>query len=300
VADIEQLRERLANIRTVQPILGALRTISLGGWQMALNRRAGLQRYTAQLQALLPLLLTELEQGAAGRRRRSAGVTMPAAARPVVVLALGTERGLCGRFNHAVADGVLAELEARGEAGVEVELVVLGLRLARLLARRGVRPAYAAPLSTSSLPSFAQARTLTRDWLERYEAYSLDAVDVIFNAYRSLGSYETVVRRLLPPEITPLTEISATPAPDEIVIVETDPWSLYARVVEQEILIRCYSFFLESVTAEHALRYQLMEGATQNAERLVEELTLELQALRRQAITREMQELAASAGLLKR
>lgn len=301
MADAEQVRGRLANIRTVQPILGALRTISLGSWQAALNRRAGLQRYTAQLQALLPLILTAVGSGAPRRRwyargeRALAPVNAPSR---IVALAVGSERGLCGRFNQVTAEHVLAYLETQRAAGVVVELAVLGSRLSRLLLRRGVTLAWAAPLSTSALPPFSQARALTRDWLTRYEAHSLDAVDVILNAYRGVGRYETVTQRLIPPEIEPVTggaDDGALPF-----IVETDPWSLYARVVEQETMIRCYSLLLESATSEHATRYQLMEGATKNAERLMEELTMELQALRRQAITREMQELAVGAGLLTR
>ena len=50
---------------------------------------------------------------------------------------------------------------------------------------------------------------------------------------------------------------------------------------------------------EHSARYQLMESATQNADDLIDELMLTVKSARRQAITREMQELAVSAGLLE-
>lgn len=305
MADAEQTRGRLANIRTVQPILGALRTISLGSWQAALNRRASLQRYVAQLQALLPLILGAAGAGALpgrSRFRRAAAAATESLAPRQVLLAVGSERGLCGRFNQVVAEQTLAYLEQQQALGATVELAVLGSRLSRLLVRRDVPISWSAPLSTSALPPFSQARALTRDWLVRYEAHTLDAVDVLLNAYRGVGRYETVVQRLIPPAVSPVEE-SAGALDGELVapfIIETDPWSFYVRVVEQETMIRCYSLLLESATSEHATRYQLMEGATQNAERLMEELTLELQALRRQAITREMQELAVGAGLLTR
>jgi F-type H+-transporting ATPase subunit gamma len=59
-----------------------------------------------------------------------------------------------------------------------------------------------------------------------------------------------------------------------------------------------YRVLLDSAASEHSARYQLMEGATQNANRLIDELALALQAVRQQAITAEMQELAVGAGLL--
>ncbi|MDY7039779.1 MAG: F0F1 ATP synthase subunit gamma, partial [Chloroflexota bacterium] len=61
---------------------------------------------------------------------------------------------------------------------------------------------------------------------------------------------------------------------------------------------RLYTLLLESAAAEHSARFQLLEGATQNAKQIIAELTLAIQAARQQAITREMQELAAGAGLV--
>jgi F-type H+-transporting ATPase subunit gamma len=84
----------------------------------------------------------------------------------------------------------------------------------------------------------------------------------------------------------------------DFIVVETDPLSLYARAIEQLTAIRFHELLLESAASEHATRYRLMESATQNADRLVDELTMRVQSARRQAITREMQELAVGAGLL--
>jgi F-type H+-transporting ATPase subunit gamma len=81
-------------------------------------------------------------------------------------------------------------------------------------------------------------------------------------------------------------------------IIETDPVSLYARVVEQWTVTCLYKLLLESAAAEHAARYELMGAATQHADRLIEELTLAIQTTRQRAITQEMQELAAGAGMV--
>jgi F-type H+-transporting ATPase subunit gamma len=59
-----------------------------------------------------------------------------------------------------------------------------------------------------------------------------------------------------------------------------------------------YRVLLDSAAAEHSARFQLMEGAAQNSNRLINELTLALQSARQHAITSEMQELASGAGLL--
>jgi len=64
--------------------------------------------------------------------------------------------------------------------------------------------------------------------------------------------------------------------------------------------VRFYSLLLESAAAEQSMRCQLLDGATRNAERLIEEMMMVVQTARRQAITRETQELAVGAGLVGR
>jgi F-type H+-transporting ATPase subunit gamma len=80
--------------------------------------------------------------------------------------------------------------------------------------------------------------------------------------------------------------------------VETDPLSLYTHTVQQWAVVSLYMRLLDSATAEHAARYSLMELATQNAEQIIQELTLVVQTARQRAITREMQELAIGAGMV--
>jgi len=299
MADIESIKARLSNIRTVEPILSSFRTISLGSWRAALNQKRALDAYAAHLKQLLPLIVPYLETEKRGLfrgfKRRGQG-ELPVAGR-VAVLVVGSERGLCGHFNAAVVERAKQYLEGTQEDGRRVDLMVLGSRIERFLARGGYEIAWAGAMPSTALPSLSLAMDLMQRWLTRYEVGELDRVDLIYNAYRGLGAYETTVLRLLPPDV-PL----AADAQDEKLtvptIVETDPASLYGHLVEQWAVLSLHALLLDSAAAEHATRYQLMEGATQNSERLIEELKLELQSMRRRAITQEMQELAVGAGLL--
>lgn len=298
--DLERARSRLDNIRSVQPILGALHSISLGSWQAALNQSAKVRRYAEQLMDLLPPLLPHLPAGRPARRFAfpfsSSPVAMDERRAQVVALAVGSERGLCGRFNAVVVEQAEACVAGRAEAGASVELAGLGTRLCRLLQRRGHELAWSVSLSITALPSFDLAFDLTRGWLARYEACQLDAVDVIHNVYRGPGRYEPTVTHLIPPHL-PAGGV-ANSGEGHLPIIETDPLSLYVRVIEQWAAVSLYGLLLDSAAAEHAVRYALMEAATQNTEQLIAELTLAIQTARQQAITREMQELAVGAGMV--
>jgi len=325
--EVERARERLENIRSVKPILGGLRTISLGSWQAALKRRSGVQDYAEQLRGMLPWLVPHLETapGLLARLRES----LPAIRRSerhgndeadsspgrLKALVIGSERGLCGRFNVAVVDEVERYLHRTSAEGWSVDLLALGSRAKRILKRQGYAPNEAGSLSMTALPSLSLAFDLARQWLGAYEERDIDGVDIIYNQYHGTGAYEPTVMRLIPPQIARKSVASeegdvgragdgreavgrsgAWPPP----IIDTDPVSLYATVIEQSVAVELYRVLLSSSAAEHSMRFQLMESATQNADRLVEELTRVIRTARRQEITQEMQELAAGAGLIGR
>ena len=325
--DLERIQSRLENVRAVGPVLAALRTISLGSWQMALNRLRSLEGYSGRLLTLLPVLLPHIQAGSSTTLRQTLPGQLPRvlatlrqrlpflhktpssfspAQERVIALVIGSERGLCGRYNATLVtrtERYFAEME---QCEVSPEVAALGSRIIRMFHRQERPLRWSQSLPVTRLPAFEMAFRLTRDWLRQYEASEIDAVDVIYNAYDGVGRYTPTVSRLLPPDLPsadPLAQPQDVPSDRERLtipyIVETDPLSLYARIVEQWTAINVYTLLLTAAASEHSARFQLMESATQNVDRLVEELTLELQSARRHAITIEMQELASSAGLLR-
>jgi len=291
--ELERVQSRLENIRAVEPILSAMRTISLASWQMALNRRAHLRRYTEALNRALAAMPPRLH--ASRFASRALPATGPSTA---VALVVGSERGLCGRFNAATVERAEKYLAEAARDDRDVALMALGTRVTRTLQQRGHILDWSGKLSLTALPSYRQALDLTRRWLRDYEANEIVTVDVIYNDYRGIGYYQTRVARLLPPHADQGFVGVAQEPPWPPVIVETDPVSLCNRGVEQWIASRLCEMLTASTAAEHSVRYQLMEGATRNAERLIRELTMTIQTARQQAITEEMQELAAGAGLI--
>lgn len=287
MADQEGIESRLDNIRAVEPILEAMRTISLGSWQAALNRQARLGRYGERLAGILAALVPRLGAQRPGRSHPTVGA--------VEVLVIGSERGLCGAFNSSLvqyADPVLDGYAASAQA---IHLAVLGSRARRGLERVGRSPDWFRSLPMTSLPSVDLANDLASGWLRRYEAFEIDAVYVIYNAYRDSRVYEPQAARLIPPLLPTLPDGSSSWPPP---YVDADPVSLYQRLVRLWMVSEVYRIFLSSTAAEHSTRFQLMENATQNTGRLTEELTLALQSVRQRAITAEMLDLVAGAGML--
>jgi F-type H+-transporting ATPase subunit gamma len=209
-----------------------------------------------------------------------------------VILVVGSERGLCGRYNAAIVDRTAAYLASDLPPDTDAELIALGSQIGRLLQRAEYELAWTAKLSLTATPSFDLALGLSRQWLKRHDVGEIDGVYAIHNAYRGLGDYRSEVAQLIPGLVPPREATVLAP------IVETDPASLRELVVEQMTASRLHAMLVESAAAEHSTRYQLMDGATQNIARITEELQRTIHSARQQEITREMQELAAGAGMV--
>jgi len=286
--ETKRLSARLDNIRAVEPILSALRTISLGARTVALKKAEGVTRFQQGLERVVALACASM--GADSRlyfKPRSAQHS-------VQLLVVGTERGLCGTFNESLLSYVDQVWQELGTAGASINLGVLGSRAERALRSHGLTPVWSGRLSLTALPPPSLAHGLVSDWLQAYREGRIGRVEVAYNAYRGLAAYQPSRVQLLPLELS----VTSGAASNLETIVETDRQRLLEHALRLWLSAKLYGILLDSAASEHTARYQLMDGAAENAQRLIEELTLFLQMARQEAITSEMRDLASGAGLL--
>ena len=288
---LQRNQERLENVQIIEPLLGALRTISLGGWRSALNKKSSMQVYTNKLLVILNWIVPviNIRPGAKPNKDRDQVESK-------LILAIGSDRGLCGKFDSILLDRLGAEFLKLPEKKLRVWMS--GDRLIQSAQQRGIEVHWEVPLTGKSYPTYLSVYRVARRMLYRYESFNVDEVEILYNHYENAGKYHPVSVKLLPFEQNQFDNsqmVSDWPEP----IIETDPVSIYERVMEQLITITLYNYFLVSSASEHSTRYTLMEEAGKNAGRMIEELNQVVQMGRRHSITQEMQELAAGAGLIK-
>lgn len=294
---LERIQNRLDNIRGVEPILGALRTISMGSRQSVLKQKGHSNSYMQRLMSILSYLKSLIDQKSIDLRQ--GGSRSDEQERVHLALVIGTERGLCGRFNHAISAKALEFFQENSEAGKKVEFWILGSRLLRKISKQNLPITRTDRISITAKPSFHLAVEYARIWLDRFEDGEIEKASVIYNTSGSMGTYTPSILQVIPYTIPVGNDQSlqeAWPPP----IIETDPLGLFSHILMQIVNIQIYNCLLESAAAEHSTRFHILEDATQNAQNLIEELNREVLAARRQSITREMQTLAAGAGLVGR
>lgn len=290
----ERAKSRLNNIETIEPLLGALRTISMGAWQKSLNDIEKLKRYEENLSRILPTILPHIKSP---RLQKTKLITKKPELAANIILIIGTERGLCGKFNENLAENALTWIREQNFSSYQIWAI--GSRMVRILERMNVDISWRNPIPARDLSNYPQAYLTTQNWLDQYESFAFSHFVILFNQVAKGSNFDFSTFNLMPYEI-PLS-LSAAGKKEEKwppPIIETDPKGIYHQIIQHYIASSFLKILLKSAAAEHSARFILMQEAEDNAEDIIEELTQVIQNERKRKITQQMQELAAGAGLL--
>ncbi len=222
-----------------------------------------------------------------------------------IVLVTG-DRGLAGAFNtNIVREGTRLRREFEGN-GEEVSYYVVGRRGTSTMGFRGenVTKSY---VGFTERPAFTDARGISRDLVAGYVDEELDRVELVYNRYVSpLTQY---VRRQT---LLPLQEAEVfgegipepeQPADEELAEAhrrafwdyEPDPELLLPQLFEEYVDLSVYRALLESSASELGARMTAMRSASENAQDMIGDLTLEMNRVRQSEITQEILEVVAGA-----
>ena len=207
---------------------------------------------------------------------------------PVAVVAFSSNSSLCGAFNSNVIHKVL---DTCAECA-SVKVIPVGRKMAEAIRKTGLELENDDHGDIIGKPDYYKSRTLARELRKRFADGEFSKVLLVYNKYVSSSSQVPVVEQYLP-YVTP-TIASPERKPDSLsedYIFEPNPVELAAQLVPYLLTMKFHAAVLDSAAAEHAARTIAMQTASENAERLLAELTLEYNKGRQEKITSEILDL---------
>jgi F-type H+-transporting ATPase subunit gamma len=288
---IERTQNRLDNLRAIEPLISSLRILSQSTMLMALNKKTMLQDYKQEYFKIL----ASLSSTSSSVIELSDPLPVERDPNKSILVVLGSDRGLCGPYNKNLAAGTIDWFNTKSG---EKRILAFGTKIQQALQQLDLQFEHYSALGSGSLPRYDLAHRFIYSWLQAYQEGSLNAVDILSFRQTPKGNYQPLVTPLLP--ISKHFEevhdyAPAWPPP----IIEGDPVEIARRTIEYLTAINFYDIILESIVAENVTRFRLLDNAKENTQDLIEELTMVVQTQRRLAITRQVQELAVGAGLLR-
>jgi F-type H+-transporting ATPase subunit gamma len=205
-----------------------------------------------------------------------------------LIVLITTDRGLAGPLNTNTIR--FAAREITDKPG-DLAVVTVGRKGRDSMRRAGV-PLEAHFAGFGDRPTFADviplARLITDDFLEG----RVGVVDIIYSRFVTTLTQKAEMDRLLPVEPSEDTE----GIPGNQFIFEPDASAVLQRLLPRYVATRLFQAVLEAKASEESSRMVAMKNATENAEELIEDLTLSYNKVRQSNITREMIEIASGAN----
>jgi F-type H+-transporting ATPase subunit gamma len=214
------------------------------------------------------------------------------------VIVISTDKGLCGALNS----NLFREVSKYDKA--TTQFVAVGRKSAQFLAR--TRRKLVAEFTYHDTPTFAEAQAISKFAQELFLKGEADAVEVAYTRFINTLSQRPDLRPLLPlgsaESLRVETSAHAAQAPAEPpridFLFEPDPVTVMDRLILYFVDFRIAQLLLEAKASEHSARMVAMKSATDNANQLVKNLTLEYNKMRQASITKELLEIASAAMAL--
>jgi len=136
-------------------------------------------------------------------------------------------------------------------------------------------------------PNYTECESLAAELCERFLSGDIDRVELIYHHFKSAGSQELVNTVYLPIDLSAMTEVPTdNRQPDYL--IEPSEEILLAKLIPEVLKLKVYTTLLDSNASEHATRSMAMQIATDNANNLIQDLTVVYNKGRQQAITNEL------------
>ena len=283
--NLREVRDRITSVKNTQKITSAMKLVSAAKLRRAQAAIEGMLPYSDKLFSILSSLLSCVEDSATP-------YTAVRDCRRVVVVAVSSDTGLCGTFNANVIRLLHETVWSYRAKGVEVELYSVGKKIHDAAIKIGLEPVCDL-MEQSASPVYNAVAAVARSFMSRYAAGDVDRVEIIHSHFQSAAKQIAVNDRLLPLDIQSL---QIEPVASCGYLVEPGESEILNQLLPKVVELRMFASLLDSVAAEHAARVLAMQIATDNADDLISELTLEYNKGRQQAITNELLDIMSGAG----
>lgn len=291
MANLKEVRNRIASVSSTQQITKAMKMVSAAKLKRATNAIVQLRPYAVKLKEMLANLSASLEDG-------SSPFLQEREPNKVLIVVVSSNRGLAGAFNtNAIktANLLISQKYAAQHKAGNVSIIGIGKKAQEFYQRRKYNVIGDNNEVYSDL-NFGTVSKITEAIMEGFLKGQYDRVEVVYNQFKNAAMQILTTEQLLP---VPKAEKPKEEKHTQVdYILEPSQEEIVAQLIPKNIKIQLYKAVLDSHASEHGARMTAMDKATDNAGELLKALKLSYNQARQAAITTELSEIVSGAAAL--
>lgn len=280
----KEIKTKIASVKNTQKITAAMEMVAASKMRRAQDQMLATRPYAQRIANVVHHVAS------AHTEYKHPFLT----ARPVKrvgIVAISTDRGLCGGLNTNMFKKALNHIGELDEKGIEIEVVTFGGKALSFFKRIGAK-VVAEASHVGDSPEMAQIIGPVQVLLQSYEKGDIDTIYLISNEFVNTMTQSPKITQLVPIEPSEETELKH----HWDYIYEPDAKDVLDHVLDRYIESLVYQGVVENVACEMASRMIAMKNATDNAGDMIDELQLIYNRERQASITQEISEIVAGAA----
>jgi len=297
MAKLKDISRRIASVANTRKTTKAMEMVAGARLRRAQSRIEALRPYAERMFELMQEVAKHATEG-----DQFPLLEVHDEIQKVGIVLLTGDRGLAGGFNsNIIRHGLDLNDELTAE-GKEVVWIIIGKKGVGTMRFRG----YGVKESVQGItdrPKYTDAEAIAHRIATMYTANELDQVHLVYNHFKSPVE-QIVTDQVILPMGRELVEAEPEPEPGGVkklegdFIYEPSAEAILAGLLPAYVDTTIYRALLESTASEHGARMTAMRNASENAEEMIEKLTLDMNKARQAAITQDILEVVAGAEAL--
>jgi len=285
MANLKEIRTRISSVSSTMQITSAMKMVSAAKLKRAQDAIVQMRPYAEKLREILVNISSTLEGSAEGV------YSQERATEKVLLIAITSNRGLCGAFNAHVFKKT--EKRIKHFAGKAVQVYPIGKRSVDYFT--GKHEIFKSEAKIFDNLNYDNAAALAQEVMYAFVDGSFDKIEIIYNQFKNAATQLVVTEQYLPVQADEETEVEM----NVDYIFEPSKSSIVVDLIPKSLKVQLYKALLDSHASEHGARMTAMHKATDNAEDLRSELKLTYNRQRQASITNEILEIVGGAEALK-
>ncbi len=285
MANLKEIRNRITSVSSTMQITSAMKMVSAAKLKKAQDAITAMRPYAEKLTELLQNLSSTLDGDTGGEFTKQREI------KKVLVIAITSNRGLCGAFNT----NVIKEVKSRAElyAGKQVDVFAIGKKgndiLKKTLTVADNQSGIFDNLTFDNVAAIADSLTA------KFISGEYDKIELVYNQFKNAATQIIQTEQFLP--LAPIVSDKVSTAGDYI--FEPSKEEIVLTLIPKSLKTQLYKAIRDSFASEHGARMTAMHKATDNATELRDQLKLTYNKARQAAITNEILEIVGGAEALK-
>ena len=289
---LKEVKNRIGSVVSTQQITKAMKMVAAAKLRRSQDRINQMRPFAKKLSTILQNLSSA--QAGEGSDNWYSKVREE---KNVLIVAVSSDRGLCGSFNSNVFKGVIRLINEKYESQFNkgnVTILPIGKKALEFFTKRksGIVGDYSTVLTAISFENVSKAAEFM---MSSFQTGKYDKIEIVYNEFKNVATQILRTEQFLP-VLPPQADVKAT----EIdYIYQPNREEIVAGLIPKSLKVQLFKAVLDSNAAENGARMTAMDKATENAGELLKELRLTYNRSRQAAITKEILEIVGGAEALK-